>query len=439
MHWHHAGGSLDLSEPVYLGILNLTPDSFSDGGCFLGAASALAQGQQLKAAGASLLDLGAESTRPGALPLPPDQEWQRLEPVLTALGQAIDPLPLSLDSRHPETAARALARGFSVLNDVTGFRDPRMLALAQHSPCGLIAMRSTLEHDHFVMPPYDGPGRGLAPLLAEMREILDRLRRAGISPERTLLDPGFGFGTTFTDDQALWEALPRLSEWLDWPAERFCLGISRKRFLAWRLGQPELQPRERDAATREAHAQARALGFRVFRTHALPPPEIRMATPNDCPALARVQVAAWRATYREILPGTLLAALDDRVESERFRSRMEQGAGNWSRVHVLERGGRVQGFAALGQPSPDTPGAIELQALYLQPSAWHQGLGRLLLNRVVEELRHQGFTSASLWVMERNGRARRFYEREGWSLEGPGRTEWQAGIALREVGYCLTI
>lgn len=437
MHWHHAAGSLDLTEPVYLGILNLTPDSFSDGGRFLVPRLALDHARDLKQGGAAMLDVGAESTRPGASPLSAEEEWQRLNPVLDALGS--DTLPLSLDSRHPETAARALAHGITVINDVTGFRDPRMVALAQNSHCGLIAMRSSMVGDSFVMPPYEGPGQGLDALLAELRVLRDRLLSSGISSDRILLDPGFGFGTTFRDDQALWEALPRLPEWLDWPAERFCLGLSRKRFVAWLAGQPELPPEKRDEVTRSVHTEARGAGFRVFRTHALPPPEIRAAQLQDCPALARVQVAAWRAAYREILPGSFLAALDDEQECINFRARWGQAGGTWSEVQVLERGGRVQGFAALGLPAPDRPREIELSALYLHPSAWHQGLGHVLLNHVIAGLRTQGFGKISLWVLERNARARRFYEREGWRPSGSGRTEWQGGIALREVGYHLTI
>lgn len=436
MHWHHAGGSLDLGEPVYLGILNLTPDSFSDGGRFQVPEQAMDHARALRQGGAAMIDLGAESTRPGAVPLTSEEEWQRLKPVLDALGS--DTLPLSLDTRHPETTTRALAHGLAVINDVTGFRDPRMLALAQNSRCGLIAMRSRMEGDRFVMPPYEGPGQGLALMLGELRELRDRLLSAGIPSDRLLLDPGFGFGTTFQEDQALWEALPRLPEWLDWPVERFCLGLSRKRFVAWTSGQRELPPAERDAATRLAHTQARRMGYRVFRTHTLPSPDIRMAQLEDCPALARVQVAAWRAAYREILPGSFLAALDDQQESAHFRARLGQAAGGWSQVQVLELGGRVQGFAALGLPSQEQPSDLELSALYLHPAAWHQGLGRLLLNQVIEGLRAQGIGRINLWVLERNARARRFYEREGWQPSGSHRTEWQGGIALRELGYHLT-
>ncbi|WP_291271306.1 dihydropteroate synthase [Geothrix sp.] len=256
--------------PLFLGILNLTPDSFSDGGRFAGPAAALEQAHALVQAGAGMLDLGAESTRPGAEIVAPDTEWSRLEPVLSSLAAARPGIPLSLDTRYALTASRGLATGVRVINDVTGFSDPAMLALAAHSPCGLIAMRSRRAGAGFHMPPYDDPApRDAEQALAELRAVRDRLLGAGISPERLLLDPGFGFGTTFAEDLALWEALPRLPELLDWPAERFCIGLSRKRFLAIRAGRPDLAPNLRDGLTAQAHAEAAQWGYQVFRTHAI--------------------------------------------------------------------------------------------------------------------------------------------------------------------------
>jgi dihydropteroate synthase len=253
-----------------VGILNVTPDSFSDGGRFLEPGAALGQARRLVEVGAGMLDLGAESTRPGAAAMDPEAEWQRLEPVLQALRKALPDTPLSLDTRHASVATRGLEAGVSVLNDVTGFSDPALLDLARHSGCGLIAMRSRREGAGFHMPPYDDPApKDAGPAIAELGAVRDRLRRAEVSDERVLLDPGFGFGTTFLEDRALWEALPRLPETLGWPAGRFCLGVSRKRFLAARAGTPGLAPERRDALTAAAHAEALALGYRVFRTHAI--------------------------------------------------------------------------------------------------------------------------------------------------------------------------
>jgi len=258
------------SKPLFIGILNLTPDSFSDGGRFLAPEAALAQAHTLVAAGAGMLDLGAESTRPGAAPVPAAREWERLEPVLALLGEQLPGVPLSLDTRHAEVAVRGLSAGVAVLNDVTGFSDPGMLELACGSACGLIAMRSRREGTGFRMPPYDDPApRGAEEAIKELRAVRDRLQTAGISAARILLDPGFGFGTTFQEDLALWQALPHMPRQLDWPAQRVCLGVSRKRFLAARAGTPALPPSQRDGLTAEAHAEARQWDYRVFRTHAI--------------------------------------------------------------------------------------------------------------------------------------------------------------------------
>lgn len=263
-------GSLVHGDPLFVGILNVTPDSFSDGGRHATPEAALDQAAALIDSGARLLDVGAESTRPGAEPLGPDTEWHRLEPVLQALTTRFPDCPVSLDTRHVEVAARGLALGVAVINDVTGFLDPAMLRLAQETSCGLIAMRSRLINGGLWMPPYHGPGpldaeRGVTELLG----LRDRLRSANIADTRILLDPGFGFGTTYPEDLALWRALPALPARLDWPVDRICLGISRKRFLAVRAGSPDLPPLGRDDLTARAHREALAWGYRVFRTHVI--------------------------------------------------------------------------------------------------------------------------------------------------------------------------
>ncbi|MBP1772249.1 MAG: folP [Holophagaceae bacterium] len=261
---HLAGG------PLFIGILNLTPDSFSDGGQFQTPAAALTQARSLVRAGARMLDLGAESTRPGAAPLDPGAEWARLRPVLAALRDALPDLPLSLDIRHAAVAEQGLAHGAAVINDVTGFSQPALLDLARASGCGLIAMRSRRTGDALLMPPYEDPApKDAAGAIGELGDLRDRLDRAGISRDRVLLDPGFGFGTTYAEDLALWEALPGLGAALDWPKERVCIGISRKRMLAFRAGDPARPPLRRDDLTAAAHAEAQAWGYRVFRTHAI--------------------------------------------------------------------------------------------------------------------------------------------------------------------------
>jgi len=266
--WQTGLGPVPLTAPLFLGVINVTPDSMSDGGRFLEPAAAVAQAGLLVRQGARVLDLGAESTRPGADPVDPEREWARLEPVLAALRAAMPGVPLSLDTRHPRVAARGLRAGAAIINDVTGFQDPDLLRLAAAGRCGLVAMRSRGAGGVLAMPAYDRPAPDEPEAcLRELAEVRDRLLGAGIAPERILLDPGFGFGTTFAGDLALWAALPSLPAALAWPVERFCIGVSRKRFLAWRAGSPGLAPGQRDALTARAHREAMDMGYGVFRTH----------------------------------------------------------------------------------------------------------------------------------------------------------------------------
>lgn len=432
--WSLGSRALPLGDALNLGILNVTPDSFSDGGRFLDPAQALAQAANLVAQGARGLDIGAESTRPGAAEVSPGEEWVRLEPVLEGLRKAMPDLPLSLDTRHAEVAARALALGVAAINDVTGFQDPGLLHVVRNAGCGLIAMRSRAREGALSMPPYGGPGREDAQeALRELATIKERLLGADIAPERILLDPGFGFGTTFIEDRAVWDALPGLPALLDWPAERVCIAISRKRFVAWKCGSPGLSPLERDAPTARAHREAWRLGYRVFRTHAITHPFLREATQADAAALAEVQVESWRAAYRGILPQSVLDALSPRERALSFTRALEGGR---VRICLVEARGRVQGFAVTG-PCRDRDqaqeGLGEVEAIYLLPQAWGQGLGRPLLARAEQDLADRGFREAVLWVLERNARARRFYGTTGWEPGPDARTIWQDGIALREV------
>lgn len=262
-------GAFLAEGPLFIGILNITPDSFSDGGQHLTPEAALSHARQLLAKGFGMLDLGAESTRPGAEPLTPDGEWDRLHPVLELLHRELPAIPLSVDTRHSDVAALALAHGASVLNDVTGFQDEAMLSLAASTTCGLIAMRSRLEAGRFIMPPYgNAPAFPPEQLLSKLRVIAHRIHNAGIAQERVALDPGFGFGTTYQEDLALWDTLPESCAALGWPTDQLCLGISRKRFTAWKAGNPDLPARERDAITARLHQDAMGRGIRIFRSHA---------------------------------------------------------------------------------------------------------------------------------------------------------------------------
>jgi dihydropteroate synthase len=251
-----------------IGILNATPDSFSDGGLFLEPEDALLRAAELLAHGAKVLDLGGESTSPGAKPVMPDQEWARLAPLIKHIRAECPNCALSIDTRHSEVASLALNAGADIINDVTGFQDQRMLALASVTNCGLIATRSRMANGQIWMPDYLDPTPKNANLaIEELKIVKERLLGAGISAERILLDPGFGFGTTYLEDCALWEALPDMPRLLNWPIERFCLGISRKRFVSCRYGASGNACL--DEKTAELHEIALNVGYKVFRTHSI--------------------------------------------------------------------------------------------------------------------------------------------------------------------------
>jgi dihydropteroate synthase len=205
-----------------VGILNVTPDSFSDGGQFVDPAAALAQAAKLFDDGASLVDVGAESTRPGATPLSTEVEWQRLMPVLQRLLERY-PEQISLDTYHPETAGKALDLGDVIINDVTGMNDPAMVSLVAGRQA-----RCVVSH----LPASDPQSAHNGELVDSVRQVADDLlakaellRRKGLSKDRIILDPGLGFGKT---EELNRELLRFAREVPDYPV---MIGYSRKRFL----------------------------------------------------------------------------------------------------------------------------------------------------------------------------------------------------------------
>lgn len=178
-----------------MGILNVTPDSFSDGGLHAAPETALAHALRLQAAGADWLDIGAESTRPGFAPVDPDEEWRRLAPVLDVLRGHLR-IPLSLDTRHAATARRAFAAdaGIAMLNDVGGLADPALLDFARSGDFPVVLMHGMA---HALSPDDPHPADTIAHWFEQRIPELD------ISPTRLILDPGIGFGTTRVQDASL--------------------------------------------------------------------------------------------------------------------------------------------------------------------------------------------------------------------------------------------
>ena len=228
-----------------VGILNITPDSFSDGGNYTDPAVALAHADQLFTDGASLVDVGAESTRPNATQLTPDEEWARLEPVLTEL-LAHYPGKISLDSYHPETIRRALQLGPVIVNDVTGMNNPAMIqVITELRPTVIISHLpgADIQAAHQLVP-VSTVAQVRVDLLAKASE----LEAAGLPQENIILDPGIGFGKTM---ELNWELLKFAEQVPSYPV---MIGHSRKRFLGEK--RMELQPNIEAGKIAAAHCAA---------------------------------------------------------------------------------------------------------------------------------------------------------------------------------------
>lgn len=208
-----------------VGILNVTPDSFSDGGKFFAIKKALAQADKLIADGAEIIDVGAESTNPKSRPLSPTEEWKRLENLLPELLEKY-PGRISVDSYHPETIEHAAQLGPIIINDVTGFSDPAMMRLAVDYD--LTCIISHLPHefgDDILAAHQEKPVDSLTQVIDELLERRDELAGLGIPYSQIILDPGIGFGKTMRLNWQLLEFAKHISD------HEVMIGHSRKRFL----------------------------------------------------------------------------------------------------------------------------------------------------------------------------------------------------------------
>jgi dihydropteroate synthase len=246
-------------RPLVMGVLNVTPDSFADGGRFFDPDAALAQARALVVAGADILDIGGESTRPFADPVPLDEELRRVLPVIETLAPEIT-VPISIDTYKAKVARAALSAGATLINDISALRfDPEMAPLAaeMQAPVVLMHMQGT-PRDMQRQPHYHN-------LLGELRDFfqerLDFAASRGLAPELLVLDPGIGFGKTGAHNL---EILNHLEVFLDLGAP-ILLGPSRKAFIGRLTGQPAGE--ERDIGTLAALALAVLRGARIVRTH----------------------------------------------------------------------------------------------------------------------------------------------------------------------------
>jgi dihydropteroate synthase len=262
--WRLATRALQLNRPLIMGIINVTPDSFSDGGKFFSPSAAAAHGRMLIAQGADMLDVGGESTRPqGATAVSVDEELQRVIPVLDALRESDPDVPVSVDTVKSAVARESLAHGAEVINDVSGFRlDPAMAEVCAAANAGVILMhsRGTVE----TMATYAEAGYGddvVGEIIAELGARVEWARAAGVARERIAIDPGVGFAKRSEHSLAVLRELPRFAE-LGLPV---AVGVSRKRFIGEKSGAKGLE--DRIDGTIAANVLALAGGARIFRVH----------------------------------------------------------------------------------------------------------------------------------------------------------------------------
>ncbi|MCP2015058.1 dihydropteroate synthase [Deinococcus sp. HSC-46F16] len=240
-----------------MGILNVTPDSFSDGGRHAGLEAALAHARTMRAAGAFMIDVGGESTRPGADPVPADVEVDRLRPVLRALAGG--GVLLSVDTLKPEVARAALEAGAHLVNDVSGLRNPGMVAVCAEAGAAACVMHMQGEPRTMQHAPHYGDV--VAEVHRYLRTQAARVRAAGVPS--VLLDPGLGFGKTVEHNLALLRALPDLTGG-EWPV---LVGASRKGMIG-RLGDVPVAS-ERDPGSLALHLHAARQGAAMVRVHAV--------------------------------------------------------------------------------------------------------------------------------------------------------------------------
>jgi len=275
--WHCGRFQFDLRRPLIMGIVNATPDSFSDGGRFFDSATAIAHAHRLIEEGADLIDIGGESTRPDSTEVGVDEEMERVLPIIDALGGGT--VALSIDTSKPAVMRAALERGASIINDVRALRTPGALEVVLASDCGVVLMHmqgtpQTMQID----PHYEDVTAEVGAFLSER---LLRVAGAGVARERIVVDPGFGFGKTHEHN---FELLANLAE-LSAVGRPVLIGISRKGMLKHATGRGV---GERAVASAAAALIAVERGARIVRVHDV--------------AATRDALAVWQVT-RQYLKG----------------------------------------------------------------------------------------------------------------------------------------
>ena len=255
--WKISGNVIDLTNrALIMGVLNVTPDSFSDGGEFLTAEAAVNHGLAMAQSGADIIDIGGESTRPGSMRVAPEEEMERVLPVIEQLARTIT-LPISIDTSKTQVARAAIERGATIINDITGGRDPEMFALAAEEQAALIIMHMQGTPETMQRAPT------YADVVGEVtdffRQRYDAAIRSGIDPLCIAFDPGIGFGKTVAHNLDLLANLSRLQV----EHRPLVVGVSRKSFLGKISGQPD----GREGATVAMTSLLRERGAHILRVH----------------------------------------------------------------------------------------------------------------------------------------------------------------------------
>ncbi|MDF1542920.1 MAG: dihydropteroate synthase [Anaerosomatales bacterium] len=258
--WSCGDRVIELDAPLVMGILNVTPDSFSDGGEHTDAPSAVDHARAMLSGGAHIIDVGGESTRPGSAGVSEAAELGRVLPVVEQLAAAADPPLISIDTRRAGVARACVDAGASIINDVTGFRDPAMIGVAAGCDAGLVVMHmlgsdfATMQDD----PRYDDV---VAEVTAFLGERAGALEAVGVDPKRIAVDPGIGFGKTLEHNLELLRRLHEIAA-LGYPV---LVGASRKRFIGHILDEED--PKRRVAGSVGAAAFAVINGADIVRVH----------------------------------------------------------------------------------------------------------------------------------------------------------------------------
>jgi dihydropteroate synthase len=247
-------------RPLVMGIVNVTPDSFSDGGKYANTDAAVARGLELVRQGADILDIGGESTRPGALPVSLEEELRRVVPVIQALARQTA-VPLSVDTSKAEVARQSLSAGAQVINDVTAMTgDPEMAGVVRKSKAAVILMHmrgtpASMQQDPQYEDPVDEIGH-------YFEERLDFAVKVGIAPEQMVLDPGIGFGKTSDHNLEILAGLEKFQKF----NRPVCLGVSRKGFVGRLLNNRPAERRVAGSLAAVAYAMTRR-AVQIVRVH----------------------------------------------------------------------------------------------------------------------------------------------------------------------------